>query len=62
MLKNNETESVFPYTLSPHHKGAKRDTIGVIGGASAKLPHCTGLALIYLTENEMPLVHHAIER
>jgi hypothetical protein len=42
-------------------QGPKKDTIGVTGRTSAKLPHCIGPALAYLMENEMPFVHHAIE-
>jgi len=53
---------MFPYALSPCHKGAKQNTIGVVGGASAKLPHCKGPPLTYSMENEMSLVHHATER
>jgi hypothetical protein len=45
-----------------HHEGAKQDAIGVIRGASAKLPHHKGLTLTYPMENETPLVHHVIER
>jgi len=41
---------MFPYGLSPHQEEAKQDTIGVVGGASAKLPHCMGLALTYPLE------------
>jgi hypothetical protein len=44
--------------LSPCHDGAKQNTIRVARGASVKLPHYIGPALIYLMENEMPLVHH----
>ncbi len=33
----------------------------VVGGVSAKLSHCTGLALIYPMENKIPFVYHAIE-
>jgi hypothetical protein len=53
---------VFPSALSPHHEGAKQDTIGVGRGVSAKLSHYTDPALIYLMENEMPFVHHIVER
>jgi hypothetical protein len=53
---------VFPYALSPCHKKAKQNTIMVIGGASAKLPHCTCHALTYSMEKKMPLAHHAIEQ
>jgi hypothetical protein len=42
--------------------GAKGNTIEVIRGSSAKLPHHRGLTLIYPMENEMPLVCHIIER
>jgi hypothetical protein len=52
---------MFPYALSPQHEGAKRDTIGVVGGTSAKLSHYTNPALTYPMENKMPLVHHAIK-
>jgi hypothetical protein len=45
----------------PHHERAKQDTIGVVGGASANLPSCTGSALIYPMENEMPFIHHVVE-
>jgi hypothetical protein len=38
-----------------------RDTIGVAGGANAKLPHYTGLLLAYPMENKIPLVHHTIK-
>ncbi len=61
LLKNAWVKFAFPYALSPYHEEAKRNTIMVIGGASAKLPHCTGHALTYSMENKMPLVHHAIE-
>jgi hypothetical protein len=53
---------VFPYALSPHHKGAKQNTIGVARRTNAKLPHCMGLVLIYPMEDNMPFVHHVIER
>jgi hypothetical protein len=53
---------MFHYALSPHHKGGKENTIGVTKRASVKLPHCTGLVLAYLMENEMPLVHHTAKR
>jgi hypothetical protein len=61
LLKNAWIESAFPYALSPHHEGTKWDTIGVTRGIMPKLPHCMGPTLIYLMENEMPFVHHAIE-
>ncbi len=53
---------MFPYALLPCHEWAKRDTIGVIRGLRVKLPHHKGLELIYLMEDEMPFVHHVIER
>jgi hypothetical protein len=46
----------------PRHEEAKQDTIGVVGGPSAKLPHCMGLVLTYQMKNEMPIVHHIIEK
>jgi hypothetical protein len=48
--------------LLPYHKGAKQNTIGVIRGVNAKLPHHRGLALAYLMKNEMSLVHNIVER
>jgi len=54
MLENTWIKSAFPYyALLPRHKGAKRNTIGVIIGINVKVPHHN-----YLTENEMPLVCH----
>jgi hypothetical protein len=50
---------MFPYTLSSHHEKAKRNTIRV---TNVKLSYCTNLALTYLMKNEMPIVHHVIER
>jgi hypothetical protein len=61
LLKNIQVESAFPYALSPCHKGAKWDTIGVARGANAKLPHYTSLALTYPMKNEMSFVHHVIK-
>ncbi len=61
LLKNTWIEYVFPYALLPYHEGAKQDTIGVIKGVCAKLPHCTSLVLIYSMENEMSLIHHIVE-
>jgi hypothetical protein len=52
---------MFPYVMLAHHEGAKQDTIGVARRTSAKLPHCTNLSQVYLMENEMSLVHHAIK-
>jgi hypothetical protein len=48
--------------MSPCHKGAKRDTIGVARGTSAQLSHYTSPMLAYPMENEMSLVHHVVER
>jgi hypothetical protein len=59
LLENAWVEYAFPYALSPHHEGAKWNTIEVARRASAKLPHCVGHVLAYLMENEMPHVHHA---
>jgi hypothetical protein len=47
---------MFPYALSPFYEGANKDTIGVVGGASAKLPHYTSLAVAYPMENEMSYI------
>ncbi len=52
---------MFPYALSPCHEGAKQNTIGVVRGVNAKLPHCMGFALIYPMENEMTPIYHIIE-
>ncbi len=62
LLKNTWVKFAFPYAMSPCHEKAKRNTNGVVGGASAKLPHCIGRAVTYRMENEMPLVHHIVER
>jgi hypothetical protein len=61
LLENAWVKSAFHYALSPHHRGAKWHAIGVIGGTTVKLPHCTSLMLAYLMENKMPLLHHVIE-
>ncbi len=34
---------------------------GVARAISAKLSHCTSLALVYPMENEMSLIHHVVE-
>jgi hypothetical protein len=62
LVKNAWIKSPFPYGLSPHHEEAKQNAIGVVRGTSAKLPHYMGPTLVYLIENEMPLVHHVVER
>jgi len=61
LLENVWIKSMFPYALLPRHEGAKQNTIGIIRGASAKLSHCTSLALAYPMENDMPFLHHAVE-
>jgi hypothetical protein len=40
LLESAWIKSTFPYGLSPRHKEAKWNTIGVIGRVSAKVPHC----------------------
>ncbi len=62
MLKNIWIESAFPYALLPCHEEAIRNTIGVVGETSAKLPHYKSFTLTYLMENKMSLIHHAMER
>ncbi len=47
--------------MSPCHKGAKWNTIGVVKEISAKLPHYMGFALICPMETKMPLVDHVVE-
>jgi len=61
LLKDVGVEFLFPYVMSPHRKRVERDTIGLIRGASANLPHCTSFALTYPMENKMPFVHYIIE-
>jgi hypothetical protein len=61
LQKNVRVEFAFHYASLLSHKMAKRDTIGVIRKASAKLPHHKGLALTYLMENEMSFVCHVVE-
>jgi hypothetical protein len=51
--------SLCPIT---QHKRAKQDTIGVVGGTSANLPHCIGHVLTYPMENKMSFVHHVIKQ
>jgi len=62
MLKNTWIEFAFPYALSSQHEGAKQNTIGVVGGTHAKLPHCMSHVLVYPMENELSFIHHAIKR
>jgi hypothetical protein len=54
LLKSAWVKSTFPYALSPHHEGAKRDTIEVVRGTTTKQSHCMGHVLTYPMENEMP--------
>jgi hypothetical protein len=53
---------MFPYSVLPNDEEANQYTIGVIGGASAKLPHYTGLMLAYPMEKKMSFIHHVVER
>jgi len=59
MIENIRIRFVFSYAHLPCFEKAKQDTIGVIRGTNAKLPHHRGLMLIYPVENEMPFLHHA---
>jgi hypothetical protein len=52
---------VFLYALSPHHERIKQNTIWVTKGVNVRLPHYTGLVLVYPMENEMSFVHHTIK-
>jgi hypothetical protein len=61
-IKSPWVKSISSYVLLPCHKGAKWNTIAVIRGTNAKLSHHKGLVLAYLMENEMPFLHHTIER
>jgi hypothetical protein len=59
LLKNVWIKSTFPYALSPQHKGAKRNIVGVGGNKCQVITlyeSCTNLS----KENKMLLVHHAI--
>jgi len=54
---------MFPYAMSAHHEGAKRNTIGVTKKkTNVKLSYCTGHAQDYPMEDEMPPIHHAIKQ
>jgi hypothetical protein len=53
--------SMFFYAHLLYFEKTKQATIGVIRGTNAKLPH-KGLALTYLMDNEMSLVHHVVKR
>jgi len=53
---------MFLYCVSFHDEEANRDTIGVVGGASAKLSHCIGLVLAYPMEKKISFIHQVVER
>jgi hypothetical protein len=59
MIENIRIQFVFYYAHLPCFEKAKQDTIGVIRGVNAKLPHHKGFMLIYPVENEMSFLHHA---
>jgi hypothetical protein len=61
LLENAWVESAFPYALPPCHEVTKWDTIGVIIGTNAKLPHHKDLTLTYQMENETPFVHLVVK-
>jgi hypothetical protein len=46
----------------PYHEGLKQNTIGVIKGTNAKLPHHRGFALAYPMEDKTPFVHHVVKQ
>ncbi len=46
----------------PTHEGGKQNTIGVIKGTNAKLPHHRGHVPTYPMRNKMSLVQHVIKR
>jgi len=50
LLESIWVKFAFPYGLSPRHEEAKWNTIGVIGGVSAKLPHCYDHSLGFTTK------------
>jgi hypothetical protein len=52
---------MFPYAKLPYHGRAKRNTIGITKGTSAKLPHHWGHVLIYPMEKKMPFVNHFVK-
>ncbi len=52
---------MFPCAMLPPLEGAKQDTIVVTKGANASC-HIIGFVLIYLMENEMPLIHHVVKQ
>jgi hypothetical protein len=53
--------STFPCHVPTPIKGAKQNTIGVIKKTNVKLWHHKGFVLLYLVEDEMPLIHHIIK-
>ncbi len=62
LLESTWVEFMFPYALLLHHERVKRNITRVVAKTSAKLPHYTGIVLVYPMENEMPFVHHVVER
>jgi hypothetical protein len=48
--------------MLPYHKKAKGDTIGVVRGSNAKLPHHKGHVPAYLMENEMSFLHQIVKQ
>jgi hypothetical protein len=52
LLKSIWIKSSFPYSQCPPFKGAKQNTIGVIGGAYAKLPYHKGPMSTYLMDKK----------
>jgi hypothetical protein len=51
---------MFPYAHDPLQKGKVKHH-GVTRATSVKLPHCTGLELVYPMENKMSFIHHVIK-
>ncbi len=45
----------------PPFEGAKQNTVEVIEGTNAKLPHPRGLVRTYQMKNEMSFVHNVIK-
>jgi hypothetical protein len=58
LLKIAWVKSTFFYTILPHHKGVKQNTIGVIIITNVKLPHHKGFMPVYPMENKMSFAHH----
>jgi hypothetical protein len=61
LLKSVQVKPTFLYALLPCHEEVKRNTIGIIKGTNAKLPHHRGHVPTYPMENKMPLIHHTIK-